>query len=321
MWEKFTILFAGVAGALLLRFIITMGMSGVRVNAMLSLENSDSGKTVTVTALGAPQQLDMEQFLVQVLAAQISPDREREALKCQAVIARTMVKKAMEAVSVADSISLGIEYMTEEECKEQWGQKRYDKYRKRLEQAVIDTYGQTLQYDGAYIDAMYHCASMGNTISALEAYGKEIPYLQQAACSRDVETPEYMQVEFFTWEQMTAVLNTLDAQGQLAGFSLEQTEALPLTERLSVTAATEHGYVQTVSVGGVAVNGDIFAQAAGLQSHVYYIEVVEEQYRIICLGKGHGIGLSQYSANVMAAQGQSYEQILEYFYPGSVLVK
>ncbi len=321
MWEKLTVLFAGITGTLLLPFIITMWMTGVRENAMISLETSDSGKIVTVAVLGETRKLDMEEFLVQVLAAQISPDREREALKSQAVIARTMVKKAMETSAVADSASLGIDFMTEEECREQWGEKRYEKYKKSLEAAVLETYGQTLQYEGSYIDPMYHCVSMGETISALEAYGKDIPYLKQVSCSRDVESAEYMQISFFTWEQMLEVFNRLNEQGALTGFSLEQTQALPLVERLKVSAASEHGYVQEVSVGGILVNGDVFAQAAELKSHVYYIEVVEEQYRIICLGKGHGIGLSQYTANIMASQGKQYDEILAYFYPGSLLVK
>ena len=117
------------------------------------------------------------------------------------------------------------------------------------------------------------------------------------------------------------MLNTLNNQGLLAGFSMEQVAALPLADRLKVESSTSHGYVQSVSVGGILVGGDAFAAAAGLQSHVYYIEVVDEQYRIVCLGKGHGLGLSQYTANIMAKEGTDYAGILEYFYPGTQLGK
>lgn len=319
MRERLTVLFAGITGALFLPFVITMVITGVLNEAGFRLEASNSGKTITVTTLGEPLNLDLEVFLVQVLAAQISPDSEEEALKAQAVIARTMLRKAMESTAIADSSSLGIDYLTVEECKSQWGQRRYDKYYQQLENAVLATYGQTLQYEADYIDAMYHNASMGNTISAEEAYGKAIPYLTQVSCSQDVESPDYMQISLYTWDDMVNILNSLDTQGLLEGFSLEETEALALEERLQVEAATENGYVQTVTVGGITVSGDAFAQAAGLQSHVYYIEVVEEQYRIICLGKGHGLGLSQYTANLMAGQGKTYEEILEYFYPGTTI--
>ncbi len=320
MRERLTVLFAGITGALFLPFLITMGIHGVSENVNLNLSESDSGKTVTVAALGESISVDLEVFLVQVLAAQISPDSEEEALKAQAVIARTMLKKAMEATDIADSASLGIDYLTDGQCKSQWGNRRYETYYERLQDAVLDTYGQTLQYENTYIEAMYHSVSMGVTMSASEAYGKDIPYLTQVSCSQDVESVEYMQMNLYTWEEMVAVLNTLNSQGLLEGFSLEETQNMPLEERIRVETATEHGYVQSVLIGSVYVGGDDFAQAADLQSHVYYIETVDEQYRIICLGKGHGIGLSQYAANLLAKEGWTYEEILQHFYPGTSLV-
>lgn len=321
MRERATILFAGIMGALLLPFTITMSMTGVLNDALAPLSAVDSGKVITVSSVGGTASMDLEMFLVQVLAAQISPDSEEEALKAQAVIARTMLQKAMEASSIADSSSLNIEYLTAEECKSQWGKKRYDKYMKRLENAVVSTYGQTLTYENAYIDAMYHSASMGNTISSEEAYGRAVPYLAELSCSQDVESPDYMEVSMYSWEELTGVLDTLNNQGLLAGFSMEQAAALPSAERLKVENATEHGYVQTVSVGGIPVGGDAFAAAANLQSHVYFIEVVDEQYRIVCLGKGHGLGLSQFTANIMAKDGADYASILGYFYPETRLGK
>lgn len=321
MWERATILFAGCMGALLLPFVITMSMTGVLSDELVPLSAVDSGKVITVSSVSGTASMDLEMFLVQVLAAQISPDSEEEALKAQAVIARTMLKKAMDANSIADSSSLNVEYLTVEECKGQWGKKRYDKYMKRLENAVVATYGQTLSYENAYIDALYHSTSMGNTISSEEAYGQSVPYLTELSCSRDVESPDYMEVSMYSWEDLAEVLNTLNAQGLLAGFSMEQAAQLPLAERLRVEGATPHGYVQSVSVGGILVSGDAFAAAAGLQSHVYYIEVVDEQYRIVCLGKGHCLGLSQYTANAMAKEGAGYAELLEYFYPGTQLGK
>lgn len=317
MRERATILFAGLMGALMLPFVITMSMTGVISDGLVPLSEVDSGKVITVSSMSGTASMDLEMFLVQVLAAQISPDSEEEALKAQAVIARTMLKKAMEANSIADSSSLNVDYLTVEECKNQWGKKRYDKYMNRLENAVIATYGQTLTYENAYIDAMYHSTSIGNTISSEEAYGRAVPYLTEISCSQDVESPDYMEVTMYSWEDMTGILDTLNNQGLLSGFSMEQAAAMTLADRLKVENATAHGYVQTVSVGGILVSGDAFAAAAGLQSHIYYIEVVDEQYRIVCLGKGHGLGLSQYTANSMAKEGADYTTILKYFYPGT----
>ncbi len=319
MWERATILFAGCMGALLLPFVITMSMTGVLSGELVPLAAVDSGKVSTVCSVCGTASMDLEMFLVLVLSAQISPDCQEEALKAQAVIARITLKTAMEANSIADSSTLNVEYLTMEECKSQWGKKRYDKYLKRLENAVVATYGQTLSYENAYIDAMYHGTSMGNTISSEEAYGRAVPYLTELSCSQDVESPDYMEVSMYSWEDMTTVLNTLNNQGLLAGFSMEQTAALPLADRLKVESSTSHGYVQSVSVGGILVDGDAFAAAAGLQSHVYYIEAVAEQYRIVCLGKGHGLGLSQYTANIMTKEGTDYAGILEYLYPSNQL--
>lgn len=319
MREKITVIFAGIVLAMLLPVGITMVMTGVVKEGTELSNHYESGKTIMVDAVGEVKTLDLETFLVQVLAAQISPDSEMESLKAQAVIARTTLRKQMADMTTIDSASLGMTYLTEAECKRQWGEKRYYTYLKRLQDAVIATMGQTITYDGELIDALYHAVSMGNTISAMEAYGKEIPYLQSVACSGDVESASYMQVQTFTWDEMKIVLNTLAEDGKLNGFSLEVCEQAALAERIVVTEATEQGYVKSVTIGGIVVAAEDFMVAAGLQSHIFYVEIIGEQIRVICLGKGHGLGLSQYTANKMAVAGSNYEEILTYFYPGTVV--
>ncbi len=317
MREKMTVLFAGVMLAILLPVGITMSMTGTINNT--NIKDYESGKTIMVDSVGEVKSVDLETFLVQVLAAQISPTSEMESLKAQAVIARTSLRKQMADQVAVDSESLGIAYLTEAECKRQWGEKRFSTYLKRLQEAVLSTMGQTLSCNEQYIDAMYHAVSMGNTISAAEAFGKDVPYLQSVACSGDVESASYMQVKLFTWEEMKTVLNTLAEDGKLSGFSLEACEQTSLNQRIIVSETTPQGYVKTVTIGGVAVQAEDFMVAADLQSHIFYIEALEDKLRLISLGKGHGIGLSQYTANIMAVKGKSYQEILTYFYPTATI--
>ncbi len=319
MRERTTVLFAAFVFSIMAPFVITMLMNGNRESTAMAKEDYESGKMVTVASIDGNTPMDAESFVIQILAAQISPDSPAEALKVQAVIARTMLMKAMEGTSVMDSGSLGLEYMSSDDCMRQWGKRHYEKYMEALTDAVRQTAGQTLQYNGELIDAMYHSVSMGETISAAEAYGQDIPYLVQCSCSKDVEAADYTTISLMTWEQMKEIINTLYTQGTLGEIDISQLEAMPMADRVKIQTATEHGYVQSVMVGNIEVPGDTFAAAAALNSHVYYIETVGDQYRIVTLGKGHGIGLSQYTAKAMALEGKSYQEILSYFYPAAGL--
>lgn len=305
MREKITIYFAALVMVLFIPYLVTVLIAGTTKRDTASLDLVNSGKVIRVEQEGEYQVYDLEEYLVGILAAQISPDYQLETIKAQAVIARTCLYKETEGYEQADAAALTQTYLTEEERKELWGEKRYDEYNKIMEQAVLDTLGQTIRYEGAYIDAMYHSVSIGRTVSALELCGNDVPYLQAVDSPQDVEAKDYMQVLLLTPEEL----------GEKFGVTLTMDNA---AQALCVTQSTENGYVTELQVGEGSCTGEEAAKILGITSTNFYIEALPESgtVRIVVLGKGHGMGLSQYGANCLAKAGKTYDEILKYYYTG-----
>lgn len=307
MREKVTVWFAGIVVAIMIPYLITIWISGTEQRSMGgSLEQIQSGKTVQIEQNGEKKAVDVECYLVDVLAAEIAPDSEMEAIKAQAVIARTTILKEMEGVTIIQSGDLSAKALTQEEEEELWGSKHYHEYRERLEDAVEDTLGQTLEYEGDYIDAMYHPVSIGQTAKALEICGKDIPYLQSVESSADVTAKDYMQLICRTPEELATIFSV----------SIITDGSVPLEEQVKVLETTEHGYVNKILIGGQELSGQVVADKLYLPSTNYSVEIYEGKYRFVSLGVGHGMGLSVYGANAMAKEGKTYDVILKYYYTG-----
>ena len=233
--------------------------------------------------------MDVEAYLAGVLPAVMDGSEDLEVWKALAVIERTNIYKKMEGAGNIDENDLGMEYLKEEEISSLWGERNYEAYRKKVEQAVLETAGVSLQYDGEYIDALYHKVSVGTTVSAEELFGEAVPYLSSVVSSHDVEAKDYMNI---------------------------QTVSKETVSELAITESTEHGYVRKLICNGEELTGETAQERFQLSSLNFYIEDMGEEYRIVCLGKGHGLGLSLYGAGVLAAEGKNSEAILQYYYPG-----
>ena len=271
-------------------------------NGGYSMERHYLGRDVLLEANGLYKSIDVEEFVVGVMAGVVATDYNVEALKTQAVLVRTNVLKEMEEKSTKDVSDLSYRYLTKEERKELWGRQNYEKNELRLEHAVIDTAGKVIRKDGELIMALYHEVSIGKTADASEIMDEDISYLKSVDSSRDVEARNYMNIYRYTWGELGKMLSD---------FTGENTDAI---SSLSIEESTENGFVKKVSIGEKIYTGQETADIFGLPSTNFYVENMEDGIRFVCLGKGNCLGVSQYGANILADKGEKMEDIILHYY-------
>ena len=274
----------------------------------------DAGSMLNVLAGGQLRQMDMETYLMGVVRAEMPASFEEEALKAQAVAARTYtLYKLQTGGNHGDTADICTDstccqaYIGEEQARANWGENA-NVYEAKIQQAVRETDGETVLYGGVPILAVFHASSAGLTRAAGEVWLNDLPYLQA------VESPEqgdsipnyYSRVEFGKEdlrEKLAAVWPEADLDGGMS-------------EWLRDPKTDSAGSVATLSVGGVTVKGSQLRSVLGLRSACFSWEVQDGTMVFFVTGHGHGVGLSQYGANQMAADGADYREILTHYYTG-----
>ena len=317
MGEKITVFL----GSVLLMFAIPYGITMLTCGKTLgSTGIKESGILVSYEEAGKNKTMDLEQYLIGVLAAELPCDYELETYKTLAVILRTNARKLATTEEVVQGSDISASYWTDEEWKELRGEVRAEEQKTKIKKAVSDTFGEVLTYQGAYIDALYHSASMGRTISAAELFGQDIPYLKSVPSEQDIESKDYIKTCSFSYEELTSLLAKYDQEtkGQTVDYGLAK-EQFP--GNISITEKTESGYAKKLQIGNVTIAAEDFQKALKLPSLYFSLEAESGACSIVCLGKGHGMGVSLFGANIMAKERKSYKDILCYYYTGITLEK
>ncbi len=271
--------------------------------------------------------LSLEEYLPSVLAVQISPDSEMEAIKAQAVIARTYIRQQMEkagdrselAEESPNEVETFVEPTTEtvapkiweisetaldlagkprEELKKTWGTDQFLEKYSRLEEAAAQTAGMVMTCQGELITPLFCKLSSGNTRNGGETY----PYLSAAACPDDPEAEDFITYLSFPATQAAETLSKFQVRP----------EAFP--SKVQIVKRDASGYVEEIQIDGVSISGEEAAEALGLPSACFFTEPQENGISITVKGNGHGYGLSQHEAQAKALEGWDFKQILEYFY-------
>ncbi len=290
--------------SVLLPYVVTLMWADQPVTQ--SIEEFYSGKYITLES-GEVQ--DVEEYLVGVVAGQIPVSYGLEALKAQAVLARTAIYRCLDEQGRAAEQDLGLKCCTMVEMEQMWGKSSLEQYYTLIRQAVGETAGETLQYESAYIEPLYHLASGGSTRADTSGY---LPYLVQADSSRDLELDGCSQVIILTEEQFAQALMEEAENCQILGDNL--------LESIQVIKKDSSGYVERMMIGGYEFTGVQVASAAGVSSCCFSIgaygtdENGSAQLQIVAYGIGHGYGLSQYGASKMAEEGADYRQILNHYF-------
>ena len=265
----------------LLPYIVTVFMNGPAIPTDTTVDTT----YVKVKKDDTELELPLEEYCIGRMAKEIPADYEEEALKAQAVIVRTSVYKSIKEGGT--QVVLEDDFWTEEEMRQQWGSSYSGHYRK-MQNAWNDTEGQVVMYGENLANTPFTRLTNGNTRDGKEVLGSEdYPYLKIKDCPLDIEAAEQIQ---------TVTVDDMDAE---------------------VTAMDTAGYVTSVRVGQETVNGEELRQTYGLASSCFILQKYDGKLRITTRGVGHGLGLSQYTANEMAKEGKDVSEILQCFFEGT----
>ncbi len=288
--------------------LICVAVKNQSENSLPTMQSSDSSVSV-LTLSGKTVETDIKDYLVGAVAAEMPASYSIEALKAQAVASYTYYKWLKENADNADfDISADSKvhqgYLTDEEMREKWGDK-YESYRKKIEDAVLSVLGECIMYENEPILAVYHAISSGKTLSAEAVWGEALPYLQSVNAVGDKLSPDFDSSAEYTQEEIIKM------------FSLKKT----VGNLIKSIDTDENGYVTKITVGEKSYSGSEFYSLLSLRSPVFTAEYKGGNYIFSVKGYGHGVGMSQYSADYMARQGSTYKEILTHFYKGTYIDK
>lgn len=274
----------------------------------------DGEMTLRVLNGGAVEEMTLGEYLVGVVRAEMPASFETEALKAQAVAARTYTLYKMqtggnhgETADICTDSTCCQAYISEENARSNWGDAA-DANEAKIESTVRDTDGETILYGGVPILAVFHSCSAGQTRASGEVWVSDLPYLQAVASPEPADSiPNYYSRAEFTAEEfrekILAAQPEADLSGDMGGWL-----------RNAVTDSA--GSVETVEVGGVTMKGTSVRSALGLRSACFEWEVQDGKLIFYVTGFGHGVGMSQYGADRMAEEGADYREILTHYYTG-----
>lgn len=272
---------------------------------------------LTVCLNGVPTVMELEDYLIGVVAAEMSVRSEPEALKAQAVAARTFAAlhmaggaKCKSGCTVCSDPGCCQAYMGQGELVSFWGSE-YEENIGKIRAAVHDTEGLVATYEGKLISALYHASSGPLTESSEEVFAMALPYLVSvSSCEGDEEV---ISTREFTAEEAARILNEAFPQAGL-------TVPFAPTD-FEVWGRSKSGRVQLIRIGGTVITGQQMRSALGLKSTAFEVEQNGSSVKFTCEGYGHGVGMSQTGANEMAKDGYGFEEILKHFYTGTELKK
>lgn len=295
--------------SLLLCLVIHMGKASEQ--NMVTTEPPAQEQTGNLTVLFGDEQrkMDLEDYLLGVVLAEMPASFEVEALKAQAVAARTYTIMQCRQGSkhgvntVCTDYTCCQAYIAPQDYLYAGGtQASID----RVQQALTDTCTEVLTYQGELIYATYFSCAGDATEDAVAVWGQYYPYLQSVPSPGEENALFYTDTREFTPEQFQTAL----------GVRLEGAAE----QWFGQSSYTDGGGVDIMSINGVAYRGTTLRTLLGLRSTAFTVCVQNGQIIFQTKGYGHRVGMSQYGANVMAQNGKDYRQILTHYYTGTEIV-
>ncbi len=265
---------------------------------------------------GQVDELTMGDYLWGVVAAEMPAAFEPEALRAQAVCARTYSLWKLRAKShqeegadiCADSTCCQA-YLSQEDAAQRWGGDS-DAYTAKIAAAVADTDGQVLTYEGGPIQAVFFSSASGATEDAAAVWGKSLPYLVSVDSPEGDEVPNYRSTVTLTAEQVKKAAGEAGLGADLSGE--------PSTWFANLTR-TASGRVASLELGGAELSGGAARSLFALRSACFDVSEQDGVFTFSVTGYGHGVGMSQYGANAMAKAGSGWRDILAHYYTGAEL--
>lgn len=262
--------------------------------------------------------ISLKEYLYGVVSAEMPASFEEEALKAQAVAARTeTVKKTLSQndnhknADVCTDINHCQAYYNEKELEEKYGNEWILKYYDKIKKSVDDTDGITAVYNDEPISAVFHSSSSGMTENSKDVWGGDMPYLVSVKSEGEENSPKYYDEKSFTLNEFKEKISGI----KKTDFLCDSAKWIESIKR------NDSGSVKEITICKNIFKGTQIRSAFGLRSANFEVEISGDNVLFKTKGYGHGVGMSQYGADYMAKQGYTYEEILKKYYTGISLKK
>lgn len=255
----------------------------------VTIKDADSSEEIT---------LNLEEYIVGVVAGEMPASFAEEALKAQAIAARSYALSKINSATTSYDLVTDITnqvYITPEKMQEKWGGD-YEYYYNRVKKAVEDTKNLVMEYEGEIISAYYFAMSNGYTEDVSLVFGENRDYLVSVDSTWDEDVKNFTTTTTFSKQDFCTKLN-IDCTNIVIGDIVR----------------SETNRVNTITINDQEFKGTTFRTLLGLRSTDFTIDISDD-VKITTKGYGHGVGMSQYGANAMAKNGSNYEEILHHYY-------
>lgn len=265
----------------------------------------DNNNYITIKrSSGLITNIEVEEYVIGVVGAEMPASFNEEALKAQAIIARTYAISVLNKGKILTDTSTTQNYKDNNELKKMWGA-NYNKYYQKIKNAVNNTKGLYLTYDGKIIDAVYHSTSNGQTENAEYVWGTSKPYLVSVDSPYDTTNKSFNYEKFITYNDLSKKLNMDINENSV----------------INIISKTQGNRIEKIEINNKTYSGVQIRNLLNLRSADFELSLEDDGIIFKTKGYGHGVGMSQYGANGMAKAGYNYEQILKHYYKGVKLTK
>lgn len=319
---KLRLAFLYVVSAVLFCLIVVLALENINKKEEEKKEEEkiefESGSTIQLlrSATGQIETIDLNYYLLCVVASEIPFSYEYEAIKAQVVVARTYLFNKIkndkeELADVCDSYMHCQAFTDIDKLEETWKNKGFSETdikngEEKIKKAIIETQGEVITYKGEIIDALFHASSPQKTEDASAIWsGVDIPYLKSV---ENVEDENYERRTSTNVISYATFKNTLIDNGYIHDLTLDEFNNIHINEY------TSSGRVKSIAVGPYCIKAENLRTLFGLNSTNFTLSISNENIQFDVLGFGHGVGLSQVGANTYAKAGKSCEEIIHHYY-------
>lgn len=270
----------------------------------VKLLHKDTGKT---------EEIDIDEYLYGVVSAEMPASFEEEALKAQAVVARTYTiykiinneDKHGEA-NICDDSTCCQAWISEEDRKEKWNEKERESYWEKIVSAVNSTKGEIITYEGKPINAFFHSNSGGATEAPVDVWGGSgYPYLQSVTTAGEDAYSQYSSKVEISKDEFVEKIKK-----EHSDFKIDFNEK----DCIKIEEYTDGNRVKKIKIGNLELSGVEVRNILGLRSANFKVTIEKEKIKFEVTGYGHGVGMSQTGADSLAKEGKTYEEIIHHYY-------
>lgn len=259
------------------------------------------------------EEINLDEYLYGVVSAEMPASFEKEALKAQAVVARTYtIYKIVnndgkhKDADICDDSTCCQAWISKEDRFDKWNDDEKESNWDKIVQAVNSTQGKIITYEGKPINAFFHSNSGGETEAPVDVWGGSgYPYLQSVSTSGEDAYSQYSSEAEFTEKEFEEKIKKEHSDFKI---DFKQKDCIKIKEY------TEGGRVKTIKIGNLELSGVEVRNIFALRSANFKINIEDGKIKFKVTGYGHGVGMSQTGADSLAKEGKNYEDIIHHFY-------